>query len=95
MTQTINNTELVNEVKNFIVKYSFIDRWNKNSQSELSDQAQGVIELVSMGGYGFASDVATSAAKYKKVSEKQAYWIAKAAVENNLITRIQSLLSAA
>jgi hypothetical protein len=94
MTQTANNTSLINEVKNFILNYAFIDRWNKNSQSEMSDEAQTVIALVAEGGYGFASDVATSSAKYSKVSEKQAYWIAKAAVENNHITRIVNILAA-
>jgi hypothetical protein len=53
----------------------------------VGDQYQSVMEIVlnvRMSTTGFASEVAKTVEKYGRVSEKQAYVIARAFVENNL-----------
>ena len=67
-----------------MLRYAKEDRWNNNSayQAGFNDDAQSVIDEVAKGNYGLASDIAKTVQKYNyNISEKQAYHIAKAAVE--------------
>jgi len=90
-TNKKNNMETSQKIqilKKFILGYAFSYSWNAASRKELANEAETVIDLVAISGLGFASEIAATVAKYKKISEKQAYWIAKAAVENNHDTRV-------
>jgi len=71
-----------------LVTYVNADRWNNNSLMELKDQMLSVVEDVRIANLGFASEIASTVGKTERCSEKQAYWIAKIAVENNLTKRI-------
>ena len=82
----MENTKKIEVTKSFIVNNAFLYNWNNASIKEDADAAEKMIDLVAGSNLGFASEIAATAAKYKKVSEKQAYHIAKAAVENNLTT---------
>lgn len=86
--ETLTANEKIQEVKRMMVIYINADRWNDNSKMALKDQVLSVVSQVAMAGLGFASDIATTVDKFERCSEKQAYWIAKAAVENNLTSRI-------
>jgi hypothetical protein len=81
-------TQKIQEVKRMLVTYINADRWNNNSQMELRDQMLSVVEDVRLANLGFASEIAATVGKVERCSEKQAYWIAKVAVENNLTKRI-------
>ena len=77
----------VQSVKRGLVDYAREDRLNRNSEYSLgmNAQAQGVIDQVADGNYGFASQVAQTVRKYNyRISEKQAYVIAKSAVDNEV-----------
>ena len=81
----MNAAEKIQKVKSALVRYAKSDKWNRNSEYNLgmNDDAQWVIDMVADGSFGFASDIANTIKKYNySVSEKQAYWIAKTAVEN-------------
>lgn len=87
MNATITTTVDLQNVKRALLTYAKADRWNNNSAYSLgfNDMAQGLIDRVANGDYGFPSEIAQTVSKYGyKISEKQAYWIAKAGVENNL-----------
>ena len=69
------------------MQYARENRWNRNSEYSLgmNAQAQNVIDQVADGNHGFASQVAQTVRKYNyRISEKQAYVIAKAAVDNEV-----------
>jgi len=84
----------IQEVKVFL-GYAFSAGWNNNSSKGMADDAETIIGKVARReGAGFAGDIANSVEKYKKISEKQAYWIAKFVVENNLTDRIEYLFEA-
>lgn len=77
----------VQSVKRALLSYAKADRWNKNTEYRMgfNDIAQGTIDAVANANIGFASDVAKTVAKYNySISEKQAYVIANAAVQNNI-----------
>jgi len=78
----------IQEVKRMLVTYINANRWNNNSQMQLKDQMLSVVEDVRIANLGFASEIASTVGKYERCTEKQAYWIAKCAVENNLTKRI-------
>lgn len=84
------NTQ-IQEVKWFICNYAFSANWNNASRADMANDAETVIGYVATANLGFASEIAQTVEKYKKISEKQAYWIAKAAVENNKAERISYL----
>lgn len=84
----------VQSIKEGIMSYQRIDRWNNNSSYAMgfNADAQSVIEDVAKGDYGLATEIAKRAVenpnfdKYgSNLSEKQAYVIAKAAYDNKLI----------
>jgi hypothetical protein len=52
--------------------------------SSIAADGMATVRAVAKAALGFASDVATTVAKYGKASEKQAYVIARAAVENGI-----------
>lgn len=90
MTTQVNQ---INETKSFLANYFNSYGFNTASKRELADEAATIIELVKIGNYGLATDIAKSVMTYNKISEKQAYWIAKIAVENNLTSRINHLIN--
>lgn len=86
----------VNIVKQNLMKYVPMDKWNKNTEYQmgLNDTAQGIVEDVAKGDYGLATTIAKQAVgspnwnKYGySLSEKQAYVIAKAAVEHGHVPK--------
>lgn len=80
--------EHINQVKRAIERHTVVNRWNDNTAYTMgwNDDAQDIVSNVAKGNYGFASDVAKTvvARNYRSISEKQAYVIARAAVENNV-----------
>jgi len=86
-----NESEKIHIIKGFILRNAFSYTFNTASKKELADEAETIISLVAASNLGFSSDIATTVEKYKKVSEKQAWCIAKAAVENNKESRISYL----
>lgn len=77
----------VQAVKRGLLNYAKTDRWNRSNDYYLgfNDQAQTVIDKVAVGNYGFPSQVAQTVKKYNyRISEKQAYVIAKAAVDHEV-----------
>lgn len=88
----MTQAQKIQEVKKFIVQYAFQYGWNRASIKSFADEAETVISIVAMREEaGFAAEIAQTVEKYKRVSEKQAYWIAKAAVELDITTRIDYL----
>jgi hypothetical protein len=87
----MENTTKIQTVKSFLNNYSFEFSKNDTNKNQLVDEANTIIELVAIGNFGFASEIATTVNKFKRISEKQAYWIAKIAIENNLDNRIEFL----
>lgn len=87
----MENTTKIQTVKSFLNNYSFEFSKNDTNKNQLIDEAATIIELVAIGNYGFATEIAVTVNKYKRISEKQAYWIAKIAIENNLDSRIEFL----
>ena len=95
-----NTAEGIQYVKSQLMSYSATDRRNQNTayQMGFNDQAQQLIEQVAKGNYGFASQVAQTAVNSPnwgqygyKLSEKQAYIIAAAAVQNKLVSQTDNL----
>lgn len=86
-------TQKIQAVKSFLTNYSFSYSWNNASSKQMADEAETIIDLIATGAYGFASEIAQSVCKFKKCSEKQAYWIAKSAVESGVANRVDYLFS--
>ena len=80
-TLTIND---VQTLKSQLVRYIGMDRWNNNSMMDMKEDCMTLVSQVMHNATGFAKDVATTVDKYEKISEKQAYIIAKAACELGL-----------
>lgn len=80
--------EHISQVKRMLENYTYFDGRNKAFEHDMgwNDQAQVLVDNVADGNYGFASDVAKTVVsrKYRSISEKQAYVIARAAVENKV-----------
>ena len=89
----MTTAQQIQEVKQFICSFAFSSNWNNSSRADMDNDAQSVIGYVANGNLGFASEIAQTVEKYKKISVKQAYWIAKAAVENNKVERISYLFN--
>lgn len=87
-------TQKIQTLKNFLTRNAFSYGWNTASKKDIADDAETIINLVAISSYGFASEIATTVEKFKRVSEKQAYWIAKAAVENEQDTRVSYIYEA-
>lgn len=80
----------VQTVKEALMQYANQDKWNKNTEYQMgfNADAMGVIEDIAKGDHGLATTIAkdlTSRPNWDKygarLSEKQAYVLAKAAVE--------------
>lgn len=73
-------------VKQAILDYARVNHWTQNSQVSFEEDIRSVIDSVADAPkLGFASQVAQTVKKYNyKVSEKQAYVIAKAATEGKI-----------
>lgn len=84
MTTTLTTNEQIQKVKTFICRWAFNSGMYRTFEM-MSDSAENIISQVAIQQLGFASEIASTVEKSKRVSEKQAYWIAKAAVEKNLI----------
>lgn len=77
----------VNDVKQGLMTYAqeYRGRYGTLSPKEYNSDAQRVIDVVADGNYGFASQVATSVKNSGyRISEKQAYVIARATIENKV-----------
>lgn len=72
----------IQQIKDLIIQFAY--RPNPYMDNGCTYNADTIIMHVAEGGFGFTSDIAKTVEKYKRVSEKQAYFIAKAAVENKL-----------
>lgn len=84
----------IQEVKVFL-GYAFSYGWNNASNKDFSIMAETIIGRVAMNeAAGFAGEIAKTVEGTKRVSEKQAYWIAKFAVENNMTSKIDFLFEA-
>lgn len=84
----------VNDVKNALMAYGKVDRWNNSSAYDMgyNDDALTVVERVADANLGLATTIAKQATHSKQyktygvtLSEKQAYVIADAAVKNGLV----------
>jgi len=84
----METTNKIKILKSMIMRYIRIDRWNENSKAAINDDICWLVEVVAKSNLGFASEVAKTVATYKKASEKQAYIIARAAVESGLEEKI-------
>lgn len=60
------------------------ERQMRETFYEFQDFANEVVAAVKAGNFGFASEIAATVEKTGRISEKQAYWIARAAWENEL-----------
>ena len=84
----------IQEVKIFLGR-AYSAGWNNASDSDFANMAETIIGRVAdKEESGFAGEIAKTVEKTKRVSEKQAYWIAKFAVENNMTTKIDFLFEA-
>lgn len=86
----------VQTVKEALMQYANQDRWNKNTEYQMgfNADAMGVIEDIAKGDHGLATTIAKDLTsrpnwdKYgAKLSEKQAYVLAKAAVEGKHVPK--------
>lgn len=84
----------VNVVASALVRYGNMDRWNRHTAYAMgfNDDAMGLVEDLAKGDYGLASTIAQQAvsrpnwAKYGAYfSAKQAYVMAKAAIDNKIV----------
>ena len=84
----------VQSIKSGILSYSKTDKWNKSTDYHMgfNDEAQGYIERLAKGNYGLATTIAKQAVEKPSwdryganFSEKQAYVLAKAIYDNNLL----------
>lgn len=75
----------INDVARALSRYSRIKYLSRGSfQEDWQASARMLIDDVAAQNYGFASDVAKTVKKYGyKISEKQSFVIASAAVRNN------------
>jgi len=88
----MNTYQKIQNVKNLIRANAFSTPYRDENTDLTSlklaqDEAQTadfIIATVKDNELGFASEIATTVFTYKRISEKQAYWIAKAAVDANL-----------
>lgn len=88
-----NNNDAIQAVKLIVLDYnSFYNHFDAAGDFKFYAT---IINCVMDAKLGFASDVATSAIKYRKVSEKQAYVIARAFVEAGYESGCNSLQMAA
>lgn len=81
--------EVIFDHANMRVAKSFEDSYYYNRERYERDHAlqldaNMVVDAIANGNYGKASDIAKTVQKYNKVSEPQAYWIARAAWENEI-----------
>ena len=79
----------VADVKSFLVRRAFDNQTGFNFDAQMTVDALSVISAVSHMTGSFAANVAESVMSGKRISEKQAFVIARAAVENNKLTSIQ------
>ena len=82
---SINSIKTV--VLNYGAKISYNDRINAfgaQMKDEKISLAEQTVNAIAEGNFGFASDIAKTVKNFGRISEKQAYWIARAAWENEI-----------
>lgn len=82
---SINSIKVV--VLNYGAKISYNDRINAfgaQMKDEMISLAEITVNAIAEGDFGFASDIAKTVKNFGRISEKQAYWIARAAWENEI-----------
>lgn len=76
----------IQKVKRFLLHISARPYGSKFAvKSDFYDDAMSIVDSVRRAGFGFPSEIAETVFSSDRISEKQAYWIAKAAVENNVV----------
>lgn len=85
-TQTMKlTTDNIQAVKQMLVRYINANSWTNHNLNEFKDDCLWLTGRVQDDSTdSFAASVATTVAKYRTCSEKQAYIIAKAACEMGL-----------
>ena len=86
-TTTTPATLTVNDIQTLkaqLVRYIGMDRWNNNSMMDIKEVYLTLVDRVADAATGFAKDVATTVSRSERISEKQAYVIARAACELGL-----------
>lgn len=63
---------------------NYYNRERYDKAFSLQKDSNAVVDAIAEGNYGKASDIARTVLKNKKISEPQAYWIARTAWENEL-----------
>ena len=78
-------TDNIQAVKQMLVRYVNANSWTNNNLNEFKDDCLWLVGRVQDESEStFAASVATTVAKYRTCSEKQAYIIAKASCEMGL-----------
>lgn len=93
MTTQLTTTEMIQKAKSHILARAFNGGRYSSFEGEAQD-CERVISMVELSNLGFPSEIAATCLKFNRISEKQAYWVAKAAVENNLVDSIDYIFNA-
>lgn len=89
---SINSIKAV--VLNYGAKINYNDRINAfcaQMKDEKISLAEQTVNAIAEGNFGFASDIAKTVKNFGRISEKQAYWISRAAWENEIPTVFEGL----
>lgn len=88
----------INSIKAVVLYYgakiSYNDRINAfgaQMKDEMISLAEQTVNAIAEGDFGFASDIAKTVKNFGRISEKQAYWISRAAWENEIPTVFDGL----
>lgn len=81
----------INSIKAVVLYYgakiNYNDRINAfgaQMKDEMISLAEITVNVIAEGDFGFASDIAKTVKNFGRISEKQAYWISRAAWENEI-----------
>ena len=86
------NAQIIQAVKEVLLGFTSNSRTFKANHNDMAEMADTLVSRVAEVT-GFAGDVAKTVEKYGKVSEKQAYIIARAAVENNRLGQYENFFA--
>lgn len=94
------NGVTINSIKYVVMHYGAKARPARScsySTFELIDgmaaNAEQLVKAIAEGDYGFATEIANTVMKYGRISEKQAYWVARTAWENEVRAVFENLES--
>ena len=72
------------EVKPSYFKENMYNRQLKEMEEGFQFDCKRLVDAVANGNFGLATEIAQTVNKYNRISEKQAYWIARAAWEGEI-----------